>query len=102
MQAPTFIWFALGFSLLILPSIRILKNKKPYPNLDSILYCQKKWLCRQVDGNAVQYDRLQIRVDAGFFMLICLSNENNRKNLVIFYDQITNDERRRIFILSRI
>lgn len=101
-QNYSLIYTAIFCSMLIFPMINIYKTKKPHPNYLQLNFYQKKWFLHLANGEKIEYEKIKIRFDAGFFMLISLRGKNYHKNLVIFYDQITNDERRRIFLLEKI
>ena len=56
-----------------------------------------------LDGEiAKQYKHLQIRLDAGFFMLVVLKSKTEKKNILIFRDQLTINELRMLCIMHNV
>ncbi|MDF1757045.1 MAG: hypothetical protein P1U74_01930 [Legionellaceae bacterium] len=84
------------------PMLDICQTKLPHSNILKLAYYQKHWFLYHKNGQELEYEKVQIRLDTGLFMLISLSGINKRKNLIIFYDQICDDERRRLNIIEKI
>jgi len=65
-------------------------------------YQHSSWWLSLVGGQPTQYQHLQIRVDTGFCMLIVLTSNTHKKKILIFRDQLTQNELRMLCIMHNI
>lgn len=84
------------------PMLIILRNRMPHPDLHKLSYHRQFWLLHTRNGQEIKYEKIQIRLDTGFFMLIALRGINRRRTVVVFYDQITKSECRMLHIIEKI
>ncbi len=89
-------------SILFLQIIKVSKIKKPHPDLESLSYTGKHWSLKFRDGRIEDFTKLKIRLDSGFFSVIALYGGTVTKNIVIFNDQISADNRRHMYILAKL
>lgn len=82
--------------------LRIFQKRKPHHSIDSISFNGKSWELHKTTGHTDIYDRIQIRLDAGFFMMLTLYKNNQKKNIIVFYDQITKDECRHFYLVEKL
>lgn len=68
----------------------------------SLDYKKNVWFFCPANSVQKQYTNLQIRFDTGFFMLVVLKSKTEKKNLLIFRDQITVHELRKLFIIHNV
>lgn len=91
--------FIYGTSIYLIGSFGYLLNKrghlKPYTEL---IYDGRLWKLLSKDS-IIQFTEIQLKLDAGFFLYINLRNDNNKKSLVLFYDQLMEEQRHMIKIL---
>ena len=92
--------FIIVTSLLILIffSLNIYFSKMPSPCYEKICYHPGYWLLYEYCGNHIKYERVVISFDGGLFIILKLSGISPLKNLVIFSDQITEDQYRMLKI----
>lgn len=74
----------------------------PHPQYKSLDRQATGWTLEDQQGQKERYESVHIALDGGFFLLLRLTHSNVTKTLILFYDQITLDQRRRLAILSRI
>ena len=68
----------------------VLRNPFPEKKYISLSFNKNQWKLLQNNAQELSYERVNIRVDTGFFMLLVFSGEGVRKkSLVVFYDQLT-------------
>lgn len=93
------LWLSIGLGLsLIWP---LSSCACPHVDLQSLAFYQNKWVLNCQDKQE-EYKQLQIAVDTGFFLLCRFSDVELKKKrwLVIFYDQLTKDQRRSLHIIE--
>ncbi|WP_408606922.1 protein YgfX [Legionella lansingensis] len=96
------LWLKLLISVLfILFTLRLLLKPYPYPNYSMLSYEHGKWLLHVKQGSPLKYDRVRVIINTGLFLLVQLIGENRIKLLIIFADQITNDEYRYLKIKEK-
>ncbi len=88
--------------LLSWPMMTIICSKMPHPELHALSYHRQFWLLHGVNDQTMKYEKMQIRFDTGFFLLMVLYGINRRRHVVIFRDQITQDECRMLHIIEKI
>jgi hypothetical protein len=88
---PIFLWLIFNLK-------NLYKDKRPHQNLVNLSYKNKTWVLKNTNDSELMFEKIKIRLDAGFFMLISLSGISKNKDLVVFYDQITKSERRKLFL----
>ena len=86
---------ALGYSL-----IQIIRCERPHPSIDTLSFQQGHWLLTTRDEHETRYSNLHICVDTGLFMLLKLSDINDHKHLILFYDQIPKEVRRMLHVIA--
>lgn len=95
------LWLSIGLGLsLIWP---LSSSTYPHADLQSLAFYQDKWVLNCQDKQE-EYKQLQIAVDTGLFLLCCFSDIKLKKKrwLVIFYDQLTKDQRRSLHIIETV
>jgi hypothetical protein len=81
-------------SLLLVFLITIFYKKTPLPAYRQLIYHPGYWLLQDKWGHNVQYEKINIRFQGGFFIVLMLTGENSKKELIIFKDQITQEQYR--------
>lgn len=85
------------FSLLVIVFfIDIIRNKTPLPKFHKLSYHLGYWLLHEREGRQHKYDSASIVFDGGVFLLLKMTGISSNKTLVIFYDQITSEQYRRL------
>ena len=79
----SFIYIAPIILLLIFILKNVYKDKRPHPNYSIITFKNKIWKLKNPNDAELIFEKMRIRCDAGFFMLIYLSGITQNKNLVI-------------------
>lgn len=81
----------------------VVKTKKPYPRDERLVYRRGHWSIEHCDGTAEVYARIEIRLDVGlFFLLMFYKADASRKKRIVFFDQITTENQRMLYLLERI
>lgn len=96
------LWICLLFIPLLLSMFYSKKNNQSPSGYRQLSYQQTYWLLEHHDGHQLRINRVHINFDGGFFLLLLLTNENTKKRIVLFNDQLTNKQHRELRILSRI
>lgn len=96
------LFLVIGILLLLISHQHTRQLRSPYPNYNKLVRCAQFWLLECDQGHSERYDAMHICFDGGFFLLLRLTNETHKKNLVLFNDQITQDQHRQLKVLSRI
>ena len=91
-----------GIILLIFSYLHTRHIHSPQPDFISLKRQSGFWIMTDYQGKETKYDNAQIQFDGGLFFLLRLTNNEQKKTLVLFHDQITQDQHRRLQILSRI
>ena len=92
----------LGSVVLLVQGLMIWKNPTPQPHHVTLEYLNKKWFLRHQDGYTQIFTQHRVLIEAGLFFMLHLSSEDTRKNVVIFFDQISPDDYRALRILEKI
>ena len=95
-SALPFLPMLIFFFLMIVFFIDILRNKTPMPKLHKLSYHLNYWLLHEQSGLQHKYDNASIAFDGGVFLLLKMTAVHSNKTLVIFYDQITSEQYRRL------
>lgn len=78
-----------GFGLLVWQFVYVYKFQKPHVGLQSLTFKNKKWLIETQSLHSVAYEKVQVRIDTGFFQLIVFTSDLGlHKQLVLFRDQL--------------
>ncbi|MFZ4076951.1 MAG: hypothetical protein ACOYKA_03100 [Legionellaceae bacterium] len=81
----------------------VVKTKKPYPRDERLVYRRGHWSIEHSDGTAQVYTRMEIRLDVGLFLLLIFYKaDDSRTTRIFFFDQITREEQRMLYMLERI
>jgi hypothetical protein len=96
------VYLPLAAILLAAPWYKIYQTQMPHPSYPKLSYHKKLWILHTQSEREFKFEKIKIRLDTGFFMLISLYGISRRKNIVVFYDQITSDERRRLHMIEKI
>lgn len=93
-------WLNLGLGMYLTKPL--FKCSSPYPTLKFLAFNQQKWTLN-FQTKKESYSQLQISADTGFFILCRFSDKQSKQKrwLVIFYDQITQEARRSLYILQK-
>jgi hypothetical protein len=89
-------------TLLVLQLIRIINNPRPNPNYSMLSYNKTAWLLHDNQDQQSSYDRLRVVINTDLFVLVELSTKKHRKLIVIFSDQLTENNYRALSILDKI
>ena len=81
---------------------QILHNPRPYPRYSMLSYNKSGWLLHENNKEPKSYENARIVIEAGLFFLFELSQNNQRKYLVIFFDQINEECYRLLNIIQKI
>ncbi len=77
----------------------IQKTKQSYSEL---IYEGKTWILIDRKNQTREFKHLKIIFNGGLFFLINLINDDNKKPLVIFFDEFDDASIRKVFILDRL
>lgn len=82
-------WQILAVALLVYQGYGWLKN--PYPNrpFESLLYKNKTWHLFEKPDRETLYHRARLKLDTRFFLILSLSTEWEKKDLLLFLDQFS-------------
>lgn len=80
--------------LLLSQLIQIIRYPVPHSHYLMLIYNGKDWLLHDRKERQTSYRKLRIVIDTGLFFLLELQNENQRKMIVIFSDQVTKNDYR--------
>lgn len=72
--------------------------KKPYAKINALGYSLKKWIVIMNNEQQLNYDEATILIHNILFQLIKLSSGNKNKLLILFNDQIPNEQLRLLHI----
>ncbi len=79
--------------------IYVLLKKEPY---SALLYQDARWLLHKKNGAILHYQHMRIQFDGGIFILLSLTDDVLRKQLLIlFKDQLTHEQLRMIHVFSQ-
>ncbi len=92
----------MGILLLILSHRSAQRLCSPHPHYKCLTRHARFWILEFCQGHQARYDSVHIHFDGGFFLLLRLKNNTGKKTLILFNDQITQDQHRRLKVLSRI
>jgi hypothetical protein len=80
----------------------IIYNPVPQSAYLTLSYQVKKWILLDKNNQESVFDNLTICVDGGFFMLLKLTNANQYKLIVIFYDQLSKLQSRNLHLQEQL
>jgi hypothetical protein len=82
---------------------KVHNNPRPYPTLPTLMFQKEEWLIKERDLTST-YKKIRICADTGFFLLLHFSESTQAKPrwLVVFYDQLTEQERRALHIITTV
>ncbi len=63
--------------------------RAPMPKIISLSYHSSHWHLTDVKGNVLKYEHASVLFDGGLFFLLVLKGESARKQLIVFYDQLS-------------
>ena len=87
---------------LVVQLIRIINNPIPNPHYSMLSYKSQKWFLHDIDDQPIPFERARVVINTGLFFLLELSISSKRKFIVIFSDQIANDDCRLLNIIEKI
>ena len=75
----------------------------PHPELQRLVFERGKWII-SFRVKILTYDKIQICVDTGLFLLLHFSGPHEHKScwLVLFYDQLSPEELRHLYVAETI
>ncbi len=88
--------------VLITSGVHQVVSKVPVPAFSKLSYHTHYWLLHPLQGVGVRYEQMRIAFDGGLFLLLTLTNEGSHKKIVIFNDQLTDDQRRALHVIGKI
>lgn len=80
----------------------IIYNPKPHANLKELNFLQDKWRLVNAENETSYYKAQRVMLNTGLFFLLELSNESERKVVIIFSDQITSEDYRLLRLIEKI
>ena len=102
------LWYAqlpmiLSLGLVLTLPWALFTGSRPYPDLETVHFSQKKWQLTFSTKKEI-YQKIDIAADTGLFLLCRFSKEKEKKKrwLVIFCDQLSQDQRRALHIIEQI
>ena len=78
----------------------ILRSKRPLPRYEKLSYHPGYWLLHEVNGSQMKYEHASIGFEGGIFILLTLANNNSKKVLTLFNDQITTEQYRTLKFMA--
>lgn len=93
---------ALLVSALLCSLWSMMKTSRPHPLLSTIGYHRGQWVLGYSDGSRGVYKSIRVCVNTGFFGVFRFEGERYSRVIVLFYDQLSREERRQIIILHEI
>lgn len=75
-------------------------HKKPHSGLSTIKYNQNQWVLVMTNGSEQRYEALHILIHNPLFQLTKYVTPQKNKFLILFNDQVTQDELRLIHLKS--
>lgn len=82
--------------------LRIIYDPRPYPHYSMLSYTKSGWLLHENNKEPKSYEKARIVIEAGLFFLLELTEDNQRKYLVVFFDQINVESYRLLNIMQKI
>ena len=100
----SFIWPLKAFlaALLSLQLMATIIKPIPHPKYKLISQDKRGWLLHSINGKEMIFNKVRIIIDTGLFFLLELSTEEKSQILVIFLDQISEDNYRLLNINTKI
>ena len=90
------------FVVLFINLVQIVSQPNPL-RLYSQLTCHKTyWILHAWSGDAIQYDKVRICFDGGFFIVLQLLADGLDKKLFIFKDQLSASQHRLLHVITKI
>lgn len=86
-------------SLLIPCLINIIYHKVPLPTYCKLTYQSGHWWLQDKQGHEKKYIKANITFHGGFYILLRLKGESIKKELIIFKDQLTNEQYRQLELM---
>ena len=90
------------FIVLAVSLTSIVRSKVPVAAYNQLSYRTNYWLLHDVHGQEIKYEQAYISFDAGIFILLTLTNDDSRKKLVIFVDQLSTSEYRALNVIGKV
>lgn len=87
---------------LSLSAWHLVKSSYPHPDWRCLFRQHEQWILKDLNGQQLTYDKMDICLDTGFFILIKLTGVQHSKMMVIFYDQLPRSDLRKLIILNTI
>ena len=92
----------LGLFVVFLGFIKLFQNRHQLAQLTCINFNGDHWYLQCKDKLPQQFESLSIQFDGGFYFILKLSNHEQVKRLIIFKDQLTHQDCRRLVSLNRV
>lgn len=95
--------FAVLFFLFVLmvSMWQILLINKPMPAYEKLVYHSKHWVLHNTCGKQLNYEQAQIVFSCGLLILLRLQGTNCSKLLILFTDQLTEQQFRFLTIMKK-
>lgn len=82
--------------------ISIIKNKTPHPIYSALTYQGGYWLLHSFLAKPSKFTSAKVRFDAGLFLFIVLVGEASKKTLIIFNDQLSAEQKRKLRLIEKL
>ncbi len=92
----TWSWHEIGFERGLLKSDWT--HQSPCHTIQKIQFLGKEWILQLHYGRQEQYAQVSILIDNILFQLIQFTNANQKKLIVLFYDQVPKNQLRLLYL----
>lgn len=97
------LWIKLLFALILVRQWLAIKRWPcPTAEYSQLDFSMNTWSLTDRTGNRFHYDKHRVILNAGLFFLLELREEQQRKLLVIFFDQLEKEDFRRLKLIEKI
>ncbi|WP_419418709.1 protein YgfX [Legionella sp. D16C41] len=99
------LWWFIKSSLvfyLIITLISIYANPIPYSYVIKLFFSNNEWFLNNQFSDEIRYQKHKIILDCGLFFLLKLISYEKNKVLIIFSDQLTNNDYRALKLIEKI
>lgn len=80
----------------------IIFNQSQFIPFKKLIFQSGKWLLLDKHGQDFIYEKHRVILEAGIFFLLELSNDDEQKTIVIFFDQIAADDYRSLKLIEKV
>lgn len=91
-----------GLCFLLYQLIKIFLNPFPDPRFREIVYKAKKWILYETNGHMQHFEKHRVILDMGICFLLEFTQQRQRKTMVVFFDQLQQDDYRQLKLIEKI